>query len=306
MNIKIITSLIPAILAGCTVLPSVQYISVKSPADMKDLSDAFYRQRSEISITVSEEAAKEKNIVVAQNEKKADGKKSEEKRNIEVSLISKPSEYKSNGKIGIKHISDWRSSTVASITKVENTDLIKSLDVSVTDNISKSIAAYGGAIVKIIGLAAAVADAKPSCISEAKPLSIFTDFATDGDEFIIPCSAATNEAVKVALQVLPPDAMPASSLPFGTTTNYYFYSACRDARITFNQNGEHIDRTLRIADPRFVQMVQLPVKGSISSHSICGVSVKVEGVAVDNGAAIADALATQGKAIKDAIDASKK
>jgi hypothetical protein len=63
---------------------------------------------------------------------------------------------------------------------------------------------------------------------------------------------------------------------------------------------------LRVADPRFVQRVQFPTKGSITAHSECGVSVASEAASGDSGAAIVAALSTEAKAIKDALDSSKK
>ena len=278
-------------LAGCTVVPTVQYRIIKSPGDMIEMTDAFYRARSEIVVTSSLLSAT----------KPASGAESSV---LQISVASNPIESK-DAKLGIRAVTNWRSSTVVNITKTENTDLVKAIGVEVTDNTAKNITAYGGAIVKIAGLAAA--DAAPLCVIEGKPITISVPTGTATGTLKASGSDGSSQCISLVIGPLPIDAIKADDLPQNSDTHNFYYSACRDVEVTVDPNGkQRTVQKVRIADPAFVQYVQFPPKGSITMHSQCGVSVKTDAVSTDSGAAILEALATQGKAIKDAIDAAKK
>jgi hypothetical protein len=259
---------------------------------MKEMSDSFFLQKSSVAI-----------------DKASDGKAAKDQNNndvviADVRVTSTPKESRER-KIAIGVVNDWQRTTMVNITKVANTELVSSIGVEVTDTRAKSISDYGGAIVKVIGAAAAIlADVDTSGNSCNVPMTY--DIPFDGTS-----NLWENACIKIELGPLPPDAASVDTIPFGRSTSNYYYSACRDAYITIKKlvGGSNLNKqptTVRVADPRFVQVVQLPAKGTITSHSQCGVSVVTQATAQSDGAAVADALATQAKAIKEAIEAAKK
>lgn len=280
-----------AALAGCTVLPSVEYRAVDGPQSMEGMTDSFYRNRSQIEVAVQPSG--------------------------EVTIVSKPAEYRAE-KLGIKARADWRSSTKVNLTKVENSDLVSAAGIEVTDNTAKMITDYGGAAVKLIGLAVGVSSkaGEPPClvpgpavlIDASAPGTYNGNFPGDPPKLENIGKPDNKGCIRVTLRELPKDAMPASMIPKDTPTHNFYYSACREALVeVLAGNGTRAGaRTVRVADPSHVQVVQFPAKGTIKMHSECGVSVVTDSVAQDNGAAVATALAEQAKAIKEAIEAAKK
>lgn len=282
MRSQLFVMLFVASISGCTVLPSVEYRAITTPDDMAGMTDAFYRQQTKIEISV-----------VATNTAGATAG--------ELLIVSRPAEYRAS-KLGIKALTDWRSSTVVTLNKYPNTDLINSIGIEVTDITAKAITEYGGAFVKLIGLGVS-GEAPQPCIVSGPTLTLVVGpqgGTFDGN------NPEKKGCISVTLGALPPDAMPADKLPMNQQTHNFYYSACRDATVTIKQATSDVVKTLRVADPSHVQFVQFPPKGTITSHSECGVSVQTDKAAVDNGAAVVNALATQGKAIKDALDAAAK
>jgi hypothetical protein len=276
--------------AGCGAIPTVQYKPITKSEDMKGMADAFYLQKSVIVVELgatSEAKDKDGNAVKV----------------TELSIKSEPAEAK-DAKYGIRPVTNFLSSTTVTLSKIANTDLVSSADVEVTDKLAKSINDFGGAVVKLIGLAAVAAAAPGTECLPARSQPVRLQLAYDKDDYTFD-GPGLKGCIKVMLQALPPDAAPRSSLPTGNSNNFY-YSACRDAAIEVTQGKDLIKRTVRVADPRYVQSVEFPAKGTVTMHSACGVSVKTEKTASDNTASVVDALSAQGKAIKDAIEAAKK
>lgn len=291
-------------LGGCSVLPTVQYRIIEQAKDMEGMTDSFYRQRSEIELTLVSSRKEEKNAAGSAVEVS------------EISVASKPREYTAS-KLGIRAIENWRSSTVVSVTKAPNTDRVSSIGVEVTDNAAKNIGEYGGAIVKVITAVAAAADPDIPCLSSMKgpkTITLQDKLPTAPNELEMHFDGGVDDknpqsgCITIKLSPLPADALQASMIPLNTDTHNYYYSACRDAEITVRQSKTlEFKKTVRISDPQWVQLVQFPPKGTITSHSECGISVQTDKASADVGAAaIIEALATQGKAIKDALEAGKK
>jgi hypothetical protein len=280
-----------AVLTGCTVLPSVEYRTIDGPRSMEGMTDAFYRNQSQIEVAVQSSG--------------------------EVTIVSKPVEHRAE-KLGIKARTDWRSSTKVNLIKVENLEIVSSAGIEVTDNTAKAITNYGGAVVKLIGLAVGVSgkQADAPCLVPGPPVLIDAsasgtfkgNFPGDPPALESIGKRDNNGCIRVTLGELPKDAMSASEIPKNTSTHNFYYSACREAlvEVLTTKSMRAGARTVRVADPTHVQFVQFPAKGTIKMHSECGVSVVTESVAQDNGAAVASALADQAKAIKEAIEAAKK
>ncbi len=287
------------LLSACNVVPIVQYNKIEKAEDARGVADSFYLAQSQVTIDK-----------VSETEENAKSKKTEE-----YTIASRPVAHEAY-KIGVRpDDSLWRTTKI-NIVKMENTDLVSSVGVETTDNTASLISSVGGAITKVIGLIGVSAPPpglRPCIQADGYPIQFTVTAAnltaaakTRKINFNPDGKLDASGCISLELGDLPKDAIPAAELPFKTPTSNYYYSACRDAVVSF-KNEKTVTKKLRIADPNYVQSVEMPYKGSVSMHSECGVSVKTEANSPQNTAiGIIDALATQGKAIKDAIDAAKK
>lgn len=291
------------LVAGCTALPTVKYKQIRSPADMQGVSDTYFLQRSQIGIALTESAEKGK-----------EGKP--DTTTISVTVTSTPAEHV-EFKLGFTPVRNWRSKTGVNLVKHENTDLPKTVGVEVSNEVVKTITEVGTTIVKVIAGVAAVAGAaeggpKPCIDSRKQPLLVEPSSDGLGDKGgrqIVEGNAGDKAAGCIAIRYdpLPPDAIPIASMPVSEDVNAFYYAACRRATVTVTHRGEAYVGSIRISDPRYLQAAQMPPKGSLTMHSQCGVSVTSEKAANETTAsAIVEALSTQAKAIKDAIEAAKK
>lgn len=256
---------------------------------MAGMSDSFYLRRSVLEISGTEVAKKDVtgDAVIVTN----------------VTVKSIPREDTST-RYAIGGKRKFTSSTRINLTKVENTDLIKSVGSETTDTTKASIEQAGGLIVKLISLASIFGAASDTpCIREKDGKKTFDlDLSKERQEF----DAGRPSCIEISYGPVPKDTIPADDLPVGSDTRYYYYAACRDATVSIAQTAQQtITETIKISDPRFLQFVQFPVKGKIDHHSSCGISVVTEASPATNPADIVGALEAQGKAIKEAIEAAK-
>jgi hypothetical protein len=294
----IVSLLLVTVLIGCATRPSVTYTKITSGTDVSKITDSYYLQSSTITIKRTESS-----------------KTSADASAADLQIISTPTEYP-RFKVGITSNSSWLGavSTVINITKLDNTSLVKEIGSEISDKRVDTIKTIGSIITTA---APFVAFANAAALDPAKlPWSTKTYTQVEGN----PAAADAGQPLQLAdgvtmtLGPLPPDAIPVDKFPSGSSSAF-LYAACRDATIEFPYetviDGKKVSvkhkTTLKIADPRYFELVALPVKGKITTHSECGVSVTTDkDTGVSSGADIANALATQGKAIKDAIDAAKK
>jgi hypothetical protein len=290
-----------ACLAGCAALPEIQYVNISKPADATGVIDSFYLAQSEITIdgTAAAKAGESPTLTVT----------------------SKPVEY-TNFKIGIVPSKSIHTTTTISITKRDNTDLVSTIGVQTTDNTLTIIQDVGAIAVKAFALAPAFAPAarapsaeaptrQTACIADIANLPITIDIpasklketAAISQHFDTKGTPNANGCIAVALGTLPPDAIPVESIPYGVSTSNYYYAACRDATLTIDK-AKYV---VRIADPYYVEFVQLPFKGQVKMHTQCGISVTTDQSASDvTGTQIVNALLVQAQAIKDAQTAAAK
>lgn len=288
------------LLSGCTAIPTVQYRHVKSSTDMIGMSDAYFLQKSAISITIDEQAQK-------------DNQGNPVAYAYTLTVTSIPKEDTSK-KIAVRPKKNWMGETRLSIAKQENTDLPSSIGTEVSNDVVKNTTEVGSVIVKAISLAAlagAAEDRTPPCLDATKGSYSLTvtpnkpgahSTSEDGN-------AAKSEAncVKINYEPIPPDALEFAKAPLTEESSLFYYAACRRATVTVVHRGKPLTAEVRISDPTYVQAVEFPAKGSLKMHSQCGVSVLSEkAVNQAPASAILDALATQGTAIKEALEAAKK
>jgi hypothetical protein len=251
-------------LTGCAaVVPTVQYRELKSSDDMAGMADSFYLQASAIVVDVP--------------------------RTGEVKIASV--RQASGVKYGIKPIRTWRADTIVNLTKLANTDVVSAIGVDTKDRTVAAIGDYGGAVVKLVGLAAGLRDPQECSF----PISVSVASRTADGRAVEEVSSDPG-CVSVLLAPIPVDAAPRASVPVEVDTSNFYYAACRDATVTVAASATRSAvKQVRVADPRFVQFVQFPGKGSITAHSECGESVVTKDAGSDPGSAIAEALAAEGK-----------
>ncbi len=285
----ILSSICAIIPLACTVTPTVEYNKITKPSDMKgDEIDTFYLQSSIIKI--------DKSV----NKPDAGGAASET-----LSITSIPTEY-NVFKVGIRRADTIGVRTNLNITKFSNTALVKEAGVDVVDNRVALINQLGTIATKIVPL---VAGAPGVLSSDALPKKILVDVVLNsakiGPEEREGVDAA--DGVLIDFGPIPPDASPTDDLNRPMVLSGIIYSACRDATVKFKYGPNmRYEQTVKISDPRYYQRVGFPVKGKVSFHDQCGVSVAADTEKVSTAPEIIDALVTQGKAIKDAIEAAKK
>jgi|GEM_PF-4887244 len=271
-----------AALSGCTVLPTVEVTKLSEPASVKgDEVDTYAIQQSDIKITQSGiKKVKEVEVPVLE-------------------ITSVPREYP-GFKVGIRRADYQGIRTNINITKFPNTELPKEIGTEVVDTRIDTIGKIGSVVTTAIGVFAA---GKGELDVKELPKQVRTLVLLGGVGREESGEIDAGENVAVKFGPLPVDAFEATSMAASQVGTSLVYAACRSAQVTFRLAGEKHSQTLKISDPRYLQRVSLPVKGKVSFHSECGVSVEANkdtGVALSS--AVAEALLVQLKAIKDAAD----
>jgi hypothetical protein len=283
-------------------MPTVEYKKVKSPIDMKGMADAYFLQHSRLELSLTESS------------QEGSGDAPAVKTPV-LTFKSTPVEDASR-KLAISPNKNWQGVTTLSLVKHANSDLVSSLGVEVTNDVIANIGELGAIIVKgvpLLSLMGAAAETERPCLASngtaLKYDANLSDKSGASETFVIQGNARepAKDCVRILVDRIPPDAMPYDELPTLASTDSFYYAACRKVSIRVEHRGQTLQVEGRISDPRFVQAVKFPAKGALTMHSQCGVSVTSEKAANQTTAsAIVEALATQGKAIKDAIDAAKK
>jgi hypothetical protein len=275
------------VLAGCQTTSKVEYRTVSSPADMLGMTDSFYLRRSTLEISATSGPANPAD--------RSGGTQTT------ITIQAPPREFPAV-RIGIAAHRGFLSSTKINITKVENTDLVKSIGVETTDETLNRINQIGGAIVKVIKSGAVGGLSDIPCLTGGEgKLTFNLDPSLPSQTF----NTVRQGCIVVTYGSVPAGAIPFEDLPKNKPTSLYYYAACRDAEVVIDQGGGAVRREpVKINDPRYLQYVEFPVKGKIEHHSQCGVSVASENYTSANAADVVGALAEQGKAIKDALEAA--
>jgi hypothetical protein len=266
------------------------------------MADAYFLQRSKLEMSINEVTEVGK-----------DGKPSLTVPTL--TFRSTPTEDSSR-KLAINPAKNWRGTTTLTLTKFENTDLVSSAGVEVTNEVINSINEFGAIIVKaapLLALAGATEESVKSCLNPKGTLMtvvpVFKDAKGGAESFVLQGNASNPEkdCVKMNVEALPLDAISFDALSTNEIVDVFYYAACRQASISVIHRGEVLKAAVRISDPRFVQAVRLPAKGTLTMHSQCGISIKSEKASNETTAsAIIEALAAQAKAIKDVVEAAKK
>lgn len=279
--------LVALVVSACTAVPTVEYNKITTADDLKgDEIDSFYFQRSIIKID------------------RVGTKKTAEGTEVDdVNATSIPAEF-TDFKIGIRRADSVGVKTNLNVSKRPNTDLVSEAGVEVVDTRVDTITKIGSIVTKVVPVAF---DAEKGLEPSALPKLIQTQVLLKGVGRAAKEGVDASDGVTIDFGPVPPDAEGIDKLPSKFVATGIIYSACRQATVSFKYKGNNYKQAVKVADPNFYERVAFPVKGKISFHTECGVSVTSEkDTGVSPNAVVVDALVTQGKAIKDAIEAAKK
>jgi len=192
----------------------------------------------------------------------------------------------------------WKT-THLNIEKYPNTDIIKSISIDTEDNRKEFITSAASIAV---GVAAIMVTPK----TETLPRIINTESLlkkTNRESFDKENIDKLNgKPVSIKFGKIPDDAINIKDFPFTTNSEVYAFSACRNAKISFNDGVTDRKVSVSIADPNFIQTIRIPEKGSITMHSGCGVDTKSEKSSVSSDADVLSHLVGQ---VKSALESKK-
>ncbi|WES88425.1 hypothetical protein OHJ28_12750 [Dickeya fangzhongdai] len=282
------------VLSGCAVKPEVSYqiIQGDKPAGEKlldkKISDSFYLASSS---------------VIFEPEYKKTSNDKEELIKYKVTVLN--NDYK-KFKIGIVPKESLFTKTNINITKFDNTDRVKEIGVDTEDNREKIVKEFGA--LAVAGITAIAWSDSPTTKSD----TVQTKFVNVDDNILNSNNGKINlfrdYDAEITLESVPVDAIPADWVTHSSAENldkikhHFIYASCRDAVIKVKKAGA-VEETVyvRVNDPRYLQAVALPVKGKVTTHSQCGVSVVTEKNSQSTDTAVLTALLNEMKNVKDAV-----
>lgn len=201
---------------------------------------------------------------------------------------------------GVRAVDRFGVDTDLTVTRIENTALLHSVSVDLVD---KRIE-YVGDAFKLLGTVATLATGPGIALagSSAGPYPREVDTLerlTQANCLRLHCEiplitpVGTDLAATLSVGDVPPDAMDLAQAltKIGDARGVLLSSACRQSSVQI-RTGEDTQDTFHfsLADPRYVQVIPLPSKGTITFHSQCGFNVTSEKVEVQSNAAVADAI----------------
>ncbi|MCL6406610.1 hypothetical protein EXT70_13155 [Dickeya dadantii] len=293
MKKYIIVSMI--LMSGCAVKPEVSYqiIQGDKPAGEKlldkKISDSFYLASS--------------SVIFEPEYDKASGDK---KEFIKYKITVLNNDYK-KFKIGVVPKESLFTKTNLNISKVENTDRVKEIGVDTEDNREKIVKDFGA--LAVAGITAIAWNSTPATKSDTVQTEVVNidDAILNRNHESLPLFRDYN--AEITLGSVPVDAIPAAWITQSSAENldkikhHFIYASCRDAVIKIRKD-KIVQETIyaRVSDPRYVQAVALPVKGKVTTHSQCGVSVVTEKNSQSTDVAVLTALLNEIKDLKDAVN----
>lgn len=209
--------------------------------------------------------------------------------------------------------------THVTIEKFDNTDIPKKVSVKVDDQraeLIKKTGEFAIQAIKFAGFASTSDTLEPPAIT--LPLRINLSRLIGKSDPGQSMNAAANPAEHsvpgnvssplVEFSAVPPDAVPIAYLDTAKSDSFFYYAACRSARVRFLVGTKEYSFTYKVSDPHFLQRVRMPLEGSITMHTQCGSSVTGKPTSDDASTtvALASALATQAQAIKDTLKKDEK
>ncbi len=283
--------LLVALIAGCAT-PKVKYGAFtqdKPRTDLASHADTYMLAKTLLTVSreESEDGAKETHRVAL--------------RVVEDPAIS----------FGITPWNRMGVTTRVSLTKVANTQLVQSATISVED---KRIEFIGEAFKLLSTVTGVAVGAAPGAGVQPFPLNIDTlGLMNAGKCLRRKCTIKALQTATAPLNAdltvseVPPDAIEVATVlgDLSAGGGVFFASACRQASLRVAIPGQDdLVSNFSLADPRYVQIVALPIKGQIVAHSECGYSVVPEEVTLQSDLKVADSFFDELLKFKKAYDES--
>ncbi|MEX6780372.1 hypothetical protein [Pseudomonas aeruginosa] len=207
----------------------------------------------------------------------------------------------------------WGVDTHLKVTKLDNTDLLASIGTEVEDKRVKYIETAGAVAVGLLGAVALAETDKelPLSIDSYQLLreaNVQREKAVTYGKVTAP-DGKTSFKFEAAFGPIKPDALNTSTYAAAADTTAQetiIHSACRSITVTFSDGplgGQQFSAT--IADPRFVQTVKYPEKGSIEFHTACGANTTSSASGASSSLDILNALIAQSKTVREAWKTAK-
>lgn len=244
-------------------------------------------------------------------------------------------------KIGIAHDDHFWSSTNITIGKADNTDLVTSVGTDVTDNRVTTIATIAEIASKAAPLFLALSAGENDPVLSRLPYSMDVTKSLDdleksndedaGRDVLIDAPLA-GLVIKYAPAPVDAEWLYGAAMKFPFSSHQFIFSACRTAEVSLydvNGNWEKdlvtwvpdkktgelkstdgkktlrpvYTGTVKVADPHFIQMVEMPVKGNVKTASQCGISVESQPGQTNSDLEILKAVVTNAQTVANAYKA---
>ncbi|HCF2990384.1 hypothetical protein OD781_08795 [Pseudomonas aeruginosa] len=287
-----------AILAGCSAQPKALYQS--PPANGSSIGNQKYEGDWEGL----------PKFTLAKSQLVFDYGDKEKKANPQ--MVSVPAEAEPHPdtptRFAIRQDDPWGVDTHLKVTKLDNTDLLASIGTEVEDKRVKYIETAGAVAVGLLGAVALTGTDKelPLSIDSYQLLRAANVKRDKGVAYGKVTAPDGNTSYKFTASIGPvkPDALDTSTYSAKaneTAQETIIHSACRSITVTFSDGplgGQQFSAS--IADPRFVQTVKYPEKGSIEFHTACGANTTSSASGASSSLDILNALIAQSKTVREA------
>ena len=238
---------------------------------------------------------------------------------VAIASVAVPYGDKKYGIGGTGFWQNWGVVTLVNASFRGDSDLIQQLTVAVTDERVQAIQALGsiaGTIGAMVALELEPSPGKPTLptgISITKFLaSIPAGCQTSkaGRDGPINCTGlaldgTTSFTADLSLTAVPVDALPASKMDTAFYSSNFYYSACRQLTITLKPTSgtnPPTAATVAVADPLYLESLQIPAKGNITVAPSCGANSAAQDPNLPTAIDYINTLATQAKAVQQTLD----
>ncbi|MEB3438117.1 hypothetical protein U8291_13940 [Pseudomonas sp. A2] len=202
--------------------------------------------------------------------------------------------------------------THLSVTKIDNTDLLSSIGTEVEDKRVKYVEALGSLATGVIGAMALMEGSElPISIDSYKILKNSKIARNGGIAHAIVKSPDGNRMIHLQAKFGPIKDDAIDNLVFANKAREHaqetiFHSACRSVTVVFYDGplaGQQFGAT--VADPRYVETVRFPEKGSVVFHTACGANTTSSPSGTSSTLDLVNAVIAQSKTVREAWETSK-
>lgn len=197
--------------------------------------------------------------------------------------------------------------THLNVTKIDNTDLLSSIGTEVEDKRVKYMEALGSLATTVIGaLALAESSELPISIDSYQILKDGKIARKRDGAYAIVTSPDAARKIHLYAEFGPINDDAIDNLVFANKASEHsqetiLHSACRSVTVTFidgELRGQQFSAT--VADPRYVETVKFPEKGSVEFHTACGANTTSSPSGTSSTLDVLNAVIAQSKTVREA------